>query len=102
MPQLTQLYCTTIALPIRMHLFIVDGIGSVVPWPACHVLGVFFWLVPETTEKTSSPMQPSLLKEAGHSLPSTILSRGEVVTGRKPISRMFTWTCLEIGDVQTL
>ncbi|CAL1144993.1 unnamed protein product [Cladocopium goreaui] len=29
-PQLTQLYVTTIALPIRMHLFIVDGIGSVV------------------------------------------------------------------------
>ena len=28
-PQLTQLYVTTIALPIRMHLFIVDGIGSV-------------------------------------------------------------------------
>ena len=27
--QLTQLYVTTIALPIRMHLFIVDGIGSV-------------------------------------------------------------------------
>jgi len=29
-PQLTQLYVSTMALPIRMHLFIVDGIGSVV------------------------------------------------------------------------
>lgn len=29
-PQLTQLYVSTMALPIRMHLFIVDGIGAVV------------------------------------------------------------------------
>ncbi|CAK9092755.1 Transportin-3 (Importin-12) (Imp12) (Transportin-SR) (TRN-SR) [Durusdinium trenchii] len=29
-PQLTQLYVSTIALPIRMHLFIVDGVGAVV------------------------------------------------------------------------
>lgn len=62
MPQLTQLYCTTIALPIRMHLFIVDGIGSVVPWPAPAMYwqnrvlkpDIFCWLVPETPE-TSGP-----------------------------------------------
>ncbi|CAJ1416592.1 unnamed protein product, partial [Effrenium voratum] len=29
-PQLTQLYVGTIHLPIRMHLFIVDGVGAVV------------------------------------------------------------------------
>mmetsp|Transcript_121038 Transcript_121038/g.353709 ORF Transcript_121038/g.353709 Transcript_121038/m.353709 type:complete len:962 (-) Transcript_121038:341-3226(-) len=29
-PQLTQLYVSTMALPARMHLFIVDGIGAVV------------------------------------------------------------------------
>mmetsp|Transcript_55633 Transcript_55633/g.156624 ORF Transcript_55633/g.156624 Transcript_55633/m.156624 type:complete len:979 (+) Transcript_55633:47-2983(+) len=29
-PQLTQLYVSTMALPIRMHLFIVDGVGAVV------------------------------------------------------------------------
>mmetsp|Transcript_100858 Transcript_100858/g.325559 ORF Transcript_100858/g.325559 Transcript_100858/m.325559 type:complete len:957 (-) Transcript_100858:114-2984(-) len=29
-PQLTQLYVSTLGLPIRMHLFIVDGIGAVV------------------------------------------------------------------------
>eukprot|EP00927_Polykrikos_kofoidii_P033794 TRINITY_DN28635_c0_g1_i1.p1 TRINITY_DN28635_c0_g1~~TRINITY_DN28635_c0_g1_i1.p1 ORF type:complete len:979 (+),score=168.99 TRINITY_DN28635_c0_g1_i1:417-2939(+) len=30
MPNLTQLYVSTMALPIRMHLFIVDGVGAVV------------------------------------------------------------------------
>lgn len=29
-PQLTQLYVATMALPIRMHLFIVEGVGGVV------------------------------------------------------------------------
>eukprot|EP00932_Pfiesteria_piscicida_P002365 SRR837773.12301.p1 GENE.SRR837773.12301~~SRR837773.12301.p1 ORF type:complete len:512 (-),score=211.84 SRR837773.12301:4-1350(-) len=29
-PQLTQLYVSTMALPIRMHLYIVDGVGNVV------------------------------------------------------------------------
>mmetsp|Transcript_88253 Transcript_88253/g.263153 ORF Transcript_88253/g.263153 Transcript_88253/m.263153 type:complete len:960 (-) Transcript_88253:318-3197(-) len=29
-PQLTQLYVSTMALPIRMHLYIVDGIGAVI------------------------------------------------------------------------
>lgn len=29
-PQLTQLYVQTMSLPIRMHLFIVEGVGSVV------------------------------------------------------------------------
>merc|ERR1719336_1573916 len=28
-PQLVKLYVSTMALPIRMHLFIVDGIGGV-------------------------------------------------------------------------